>query len=317
MGYKVIIPEDITEPGKQYLREHGCEVEVLGSTEPETLAAAGADADALLARTAKYPAEVLKAMPKLKVIGRHGVGYDNIDMDYCNAHKIWVSITPNANANAVAEHTLMLMLACAKNLVYQNQEVKKGNWSSRNLVKGEELQGKTLGIVGCGRIGRQVAVKAALGLGMKVTGYDPLLPLDVRLEHIERTDDIEKLFSEADIVSLHLPETKETHKMVGEKLLSLMKSSAILINCARGGIVDEDALYEALKDRRIRGAGADVLSQEPFDRENRLLGLDNMIVTPHNAALNVETMDKMGMDAAKGIVEALGGRKPTWSVSDF
>ena len=318
MGYKVIIPEDITEPGKDYLRENGCEVVVLDSTDPEVIKAAGKDADALLARTSKYPADVLAAMPNLKVIGRHGVGYNNIDMDYCNKNHIWVSITPNANANAVAEHAIMLMLACAKNLIYQNSQIRAGTWASRTKVKGGEVQGKTIGIVGCGRIGKKTAEKAVLGLGMKAVGYDPYLTAGAPgLEHIEMKDSLEEVFAEADVVSLHLPETEETKKLIGEKLFSLMKPTAILINCARGGIVDEDALYEALKEKKIRAAGVDVLTEEPFDKDNKLFELDNFTATPHNAALNTETMNKMGLDAAKGIVEVMNGQSPTWSVSSF
>lgn len=152
-------------------------------------------------------------MPNLKVIGRHGVGYDNIDVDYCNEKKIWVTITPNANSNAVAEHTIMLVLACARNLIYQNRQLLLGNgWKTRNSCKGQEVAGKIIGIVGCGRIGKQVAKKAALGLDMKVFGYDPVIPADVELENIERVATIEEIFEKADFVSLHLPETPQTRK---------------------------------------------------------------------------------------------------------
>ena len=317
MKYKVIIPEDITEPGKDYLRKNNCEVVVLNSTEAEVLEKEGAEADALLARTAKYPREILSKMPKLKVIGRHGVGYDNIDMDFCNKNKIWVTITPNANANAVAEHTIMLLLACARNLLYQNQEVKKGNWNSRNQVKGEEVNEKVIGIVGCGRIGKQVAQKAVLGLGMKAIGYDPYLGKDINPENIEMVDSVETVFKTADFISLHLPETGETKRMVNEKLLSMMKPTATLLNCARGGIIDEVALYNALKEKRIHAAGVDVLAEEPFDKGHKFMELENMVITPHNAALNVETMNKMGLDAAAGIVDVLNGKTPAWAVSKF
>lgn len=317
MAYKVIIPEDITAPGKDFLKSKGYEVVVVDGNTSEAFEREAKDADALLARTAKYPKEILEKMPNLKVIGRHGVGYDNIDMAYCNEKKIWVTITPNANSNAVAEHTIMMILACAKNLVFQNRQVLAGNWNSRNQFKGEEVIGKTVGIVGCGRIGKQVAQKAALGLGMKVIGYDPVIPMDVKLDHIERVSSIEELFKEADFVSLHLPETAETRGMINKNLLSLMKPTASLINCARGGIVNEDDLYEALSEHKIHAAGVDVLIQEPYSPDNRLLTLDNMIVTPHNAALNTETMNKMGLDAAQGIDEVLSGQKPSWPVSKF
>lgn len=317
VAYKVLIPEDITAPGKDLLKSRGYEVVVVEGTGSEAFEREAGNADALLARTAKYPAEILKKMPNLKVIGRHGVGYDNIDMAYCNEKKIWVTITPNANSNAVAEHTIMMILACAKNLVFQNRQVMAGNWNSRNQYRGQEVTGKTVGIVGCGRIGKQVARKAALGLDMRVIGYDPVIPMDVKLDHIERVSSIQELFQEADFVSLHLPETTETKGMINKELLSLMKPEASLINCARGGIVNEDDLYEALSGHRIHAAGVDVLIREPYHPDDRLLTLDHMIVTPHNAALNTETMNKMGLDAARGIDEVLSGQTPSWPVSKF
>lgn len=318
MAYKVIIPEDITDPGKEYLKSKGYEVVVVNGTASEEFKKEAKDADALLARTAKYPKAILEKMPNLKVIGRHGVGYDNIDMDYCNEKKIWVTITPTANSNAVAEHTIMLLLACARNLVAQNRSLLAGTaWITRNTEKGQEVTGKTLGIIGCGRIGKMVAQKAALGLGMKVIGYDPVIPMDVKIDYMERIASVEELIKEADFVTLHVPETPQTHNMVDRRFLSMMKPSASLINCSRGGIVDEDALYEALSEKRIHAAGVDVLVNEPFSRDDRLLTLDNMIVTPHNAALNVETMNKMGLDAAQGIDEVFSGQNPTWPVSKF
>ena len=317
VAYKVLIPEDITAPGKDFLKSRGYEVVVVDGTASEAFEREARDTDALLARTAKYPAEILRKLPELKVIGRHGVGYDNIDMDYCNEKKIRVTITPNANSNAVAEHTVMMLLACAKNLIFQNRQVMAGNWNSRNQCRGEEVTGKTVGIVGCGRIGKQVARKAALGLDMRVIGYDPVIPMDVKLDHMERVPTIEELFREADFVSLHLPETAETRGMINKDLLSLMKPTASLINCARGGIVNEDDLYEALSTHRIHGAGVDVLTREPYCPDDRLLKLDNLIVTPHNAALNTETMNKMGLDAARGIDEVLSGQSPSWPVNKF
>lgn len=318
MAYKVIIPEDITVPGKEYLRSKGYEVVVVNGTASGEFEKEAKDADALLARTAKYPKEILEKMPNLKVIGRHGVGYDNIDMAYCNEKKIWVTITPTANSNAVAEHTIMLLLACARNLIAQNRSLLAGTgWTTRNTNKGQEMIGKTLGIIGCGRIGKMVAQKATLGLGMKVIGYDPVIPMDVKIDHMERIASVEELIKEADFITLHVPETPKTHNMVDREFLSMMKPTASLINCSRGGIIDEDALYEALLSGQIHAAGADVLVNEPFSKDDRLLTLDNMIVTPHNAALNVETMNKMGLDAAQGIDEVLSGRTPTWPVSKF
>jgi len=311
--YQVLIPQDITQAGKDYLQQNGCEVIVLQDSSVETICREVTDCDAILARTASYPRKVFEAGRKLKVIARYGVGVDNFDIDAAAEHGVWVVNTPHANANSVAEHTVALLLACASNIVKQDRRTREVDWDSRNQTQSREVQGKTLGIVGCGHIGQMVAVKASQGLGMRVVGCDAYL--DSFPDGIFRLNTVQEVFSTADYISLHIPATEETKELVNREMLGLMKPTAVLINCARGGIVDEKVLYEALRNRRILAAGIDVFEQEPPDKSNPLFQLDNVIVSPHNAALTVESMDQMGLDAARGIIEVLTGKEPTWPVN--
>ncbi|WHH57625.1 hydroxyacid dehydrogenase [Petroclostridium sp. X23] len=316
MAYKVLIPQDITEAGKEYLREKGYEIKMGSGITVEAIKQDVVDCDAILARTAPFPAEVLEAGKNLKVIGRHGIGVDNIDVARAEELGIWVTNAPLSNANSVAEHTITLILASARNLAYIDKVFRNGDFEIRNRLKGMDLDGKTLGLVGLGRIGTMVAKKAALGLGMKVIGYDPYITKDKVAPEIEFVDNMETIFKNADFVSLHMPATKETKGSIGKKYFEMMKSSAFLINCARGEVVDELELIQALKDKAIAGAALDVFEQEPPEKDNALFALDNVIVTPHNAALTQESMDRMGLHAATGIDEVLSGKKPSWPVNN-
>ena len=318
MAFKVVIPQDITDAGKDFLKERGYEIVIgSGSLDLEVLKAEISDADAILARTAPFPAEVLAAAPKLKVIGRHGVGIDNIDVDYCTKNNILVTNAPQSNANSVAEHTIGFLFALAHNMAYMDKETRRGNWEIRNKVKGTDVAEKTLGLIGLGRIGSMVAQKAVFGAGMNVMAFDAMLPADKYPEHITRVDSIEAVFEQADFVSMHVPATPQTKDMVNTKMLSRMKKSAFLINCARGEVVNEDDLYQALKNGTIRGAALDVLKVEPAAATHPLFTLDNILVSPHNAALTHESMDRMGLHAAMGIDAVLNGKKPEWAVNSI
>ncbi|MGE4284797.1 MAG: hydroxyacid dehydrogenase [Clostridia bacterium] len=316
MAFKVLIPQDITEAGKEYLREKGYEIKMGSGITVDAIKQDVVDCDAILARTAPFTAEVLEAGKKLKVIGRHGIGVDNIDVARAEELGIWVANAPTSNANSVAEHTLTLMLALARNLAYIDKEFRNGDFEIRNRLKGMDLDGKTLGLIGLGRIGTMVAKKAALGLGMKVIGYDPYLTKDKVAPEIEFVDNMEAVFKGADFISLHIPATKETRGSIGKKYFEMMKPTAFLVNCARGEVVNEPELIEALKQKTIAGAGLDVFSQEPPEKDNPLLKMNNVIATPHNAALTQESMDRMGLHAAIGIDEVLSGKKPSWPVNN-
>ncbi len=315
MSYKVLIPQDITDAGKEFLRGQGYEV-VLGSAHDEqTIIREVADCDAILARTAPYTRAILEAGKKLKVIGRFGAGVDNIDVAAATELGIQVVNAPIANSNSVAEHTVALILACAKNIPTMDERARDGRWDDRNTLKSREVAGKTLALVGLGHIGRLVAKKAADGLDMNVIAYDAYLPADKFPADITRETSLDNIFAHADFVSLHIPATPETKGMVNKSLLSKMRKSAYLINCARGEVVNEADLFTALSENWIAGAAVDVLAQEPPELSNPLLTLQNIIVTPHNAALTYEAMDLMGLHAAKGIVQVLSGEQPTWPVN--
>ena len=205
MAYKVVIPQDITAPGKDYLLERGYEVVIgSGSTKVEDIQKEIADADALLVRTAPYTAEVLSAAKKLKVIGRHGIGVDNIDLGYCKDHNIVVTFAPTSNSITVAEHTMGLMIAAAHNIVRTDAGMRKGLWEIRNQFNGYDLEGKTVGLVGMGRIGAMVTKMAYEGMGMKVIGYDPYLPVERYPKGAEKVETVEEIFEKADFVSIHI-----------------------------------------------------------------------------------------------------------------
>jgi D-3-phosphoglycerate dehydrogenase len=317
MERAVLIPQDIREEGKAYLRERGYTVRMGSGESVNAIKADVAGCAAILIRTAALPAEILEAGTALKVVSRHGVGVDNIDVETATRLGIWVTNAPESNANSVAEHTIGLIIACARNLVRCDSELRGGNFQIRNHLIGMDLECKTLGIVGLGRIGRLVAKKASRGLDMKVIGYDPYIPQENVVPEVQRVDDWQRIFKSSDFISLHLPANSETRGIVGKEELVLMKPTAYLINAARGEIVDEAALADALREKRIAGAGLDVFEKEPPGRDNPLLLLENVVLSPHNAALTKEAMIRMATHAAQGIDEVLSGKKPTWPVNNL
>jgi D-3-phosphoglycerate dehydrogenase len=313
MTKKILIPQDISDAGKDYLRNHGYEI-ILGSAfDEDTLCKEISDCDGALIRTAIITRRVLESSPKMKVIGRHGTGYENVDIAAANDLRIQVTNAPTANCNSVAEHTIALLMASAIRLVFLDQKERNGEWNHRNAVRAIEVKGKTLGIIGMGNIGKIVAEKAH-ALGIKVIGYDAILPIDKFPEYVTSVS-LEDLYKASDFISLHVPELPSTIGMINAKSLASMKKSVVLINCSRGAIVDEPALYDALKNNRIGGAALDVLAKEPPQKDNPLFSLDNVIVSPHNAALSQESMDAMGVQAAIGIDEVLTGRSISWPVN--
>jgi D-3-phosphoglycerate dehydrogenase len=265
---------------------------------------------------ASITAQVLEAGKKLRVIGWHGVGYDNIDVAKATELGIWVTYAPESNAGSVAEHTLGCIVALAHNFIRSDRETRAGNWENRNKLVGLDLEGKVLGIAGLGKIGRRLAKKATLGLEMKVIGYDPYLSAEQFPEYATPAASWEDLFASSDFVSLHMPGGAKTRGIVGRKEFALMKKTAYLINASRGDVVNEADLVEALRNGVIAGAALDVFTQEPPAKDNPLFSLDNVLLTPHNAALTREAMTRMALHAAQGIDEVLTGRRPTWPVNE-
>lgn len=267
------------------------------------------DADALIVRIAKCDGHAIENSPKLKVIGRTGVGYDSVDVKTATEKGIPVVITPGANNRSVAEHAVAMMFALSKNLVEAQQEMCKGNWEIRGAKKAFELEGKTVGILGLGAIGRETA-KICEGCGMKVAAYDPFLSKEqVEGYGAVYYKDYEELLKASDVVSIHVPLTDETRNMIGKKQLSEMKKTALIINCSRGGIINEAELVEALKAGDIAGAGTDVFCNEPPKTDDPLLNCTNLIVSPHSAAQTREAVIKMAQMCVKGCLAVAEGKK--------
>jgi D-3-phosphoglycerate dehydrogenase len=316
MAYKVLIPQDVAQPGKDFLSERGYEIKMGGGLTAEAIAADVVDCDAILARTAPFPAKVFEAGRKLKVISRHGVGYDNIDVAKATELGVWVTFAPESNANTVAEHAIGCIFALARNFIQLDYETRAGNWGIRDQLLGFDLAGKVLGIVGLGKIGRRVAQKASRGLDMKVVGYDPFLKPEQMVEFATPAASMEEVFSAADFVSVHIPGGAATRGIVNKKLFALMKKTAFFINASRGDVVAEADLIETLRNGAIAGAAIDVFEKEPPAKDHPLLGMSNALLTPHNASQTRECMIRMALHAAQGIDEVLSGKRPTWPVND-
>jgi D-3-phosphoglycerate dehydrogenase / 2-oxoglutarate reductase len=270
------------------------------------LGEAVADADALIAGLDDVSERVFKAAPRLRVVARYGVGVDRVDLDAAARGGVYVTNTPGANANAVAELTLALLFSLARPVVAGRDRARAGEWPA---LRGVELAGKTLGLVGVGRIGSLVAHKAAT-LGMRVLAYDPYVPAS----DVATMVDITTLLAESDFVSLHVPLTPETRGMVDHNFLDGLKRGAALVNTARGGLVDEGALLKALDEGSLRAAALDVLAEEPPSPSDPLLHRDDVLVTPHMAPHTAEATAAMGRMAVDDVLAVLSGRRPRFAV---
>ncbi len=264
-------------------------------------------ADAYLLRMGRLDRQTIEGAPGLRVIARPGVGVDTIDVQAATEQGIPVVVTPGANARSVAEHTLAMLFALSKNLIESDREARKGNYGIRGKGVSVELEGKLLGIAGFGRIGREVA-KMAQGMGLRVMVYDPFATVPEGAGY-QTADSLETLFSAGDFISLHMPSTAESRGIVDKRLLSLMKETAFLVNCARGDLVNEADLYEALAGGRLAGAAEDMMAAEPFDTDSPLLQLDNFIISPHMAALSKESSLRAAKMAVDGILAVLNGER--------
>ena len=264
------------------------------------------EVDALLAGGDPVTARMIKAAPRLRAIARAGVGYESVDIVTATSRKIAVAITPGANHESVAEHTIAMLLALTRNVMGNDRMVRVGGWDRRPV---RPMRGTTLGIVGLGRIGKAVAVRAR-AFGMKVVAYDRNDRSDFDVENgIERLS-LESLLADSDVVSLNLPLTRETLGLFNRETFSMMKPGAILLNTARGGLVNEGDLYDALTTGKLAGAGLDVLREEPPDRDHPLLTLPNVIFSPHIGGVDTSALDDMAEQAARVMIELYHGRWP-------
>ena len=271
-----------------------------GILEKEQMKALIADCVGVIVGVDPLDAEVLACAPKLRAIAKYGVGVDNIDLDYCKAHGIKVSRTVGANSEAVADYAMTLMMAVARKAVMIDRRCRKLDWGK---ISTRDVSHATLGLFGLGAIGKHVA-KRAQGFGMKVLAYDPYWPEEYAKENnIERAD-AETIFRTADFISLHLPLMDSTRNFVGEKEIAMMKKDAILINTARGGLIDEAALLKALKEERIYGAGIDAFAHEPPE-DPAWFELDNVVLGSHCAASTRGATENMGVMATENIIRDL------------
>ncbi|MBX9792449.1 MAG: phosphoglycerate dehydrogenase [Pirellulales bacterium] len=276
------------------------------ASEADTIEAVGGS-QAVLAGSEPYTRKVLESLPALRVISRNGVGYDRIDLAAATDHNVAVTITPDANFEAVAEHTLALLLAVARRVPMGDRELKAGLW--KRGVPFRPLRGRTLGIVGLGRIGRAVARRAA-AFGMRLLGHDIAADATVAASLGVELTTCDDLLARSEFVSLHAPHTPETTCLINARSIAKMKPGAILVNTSRGGLVDEAALYEALAAGHLGGAGLDVFATEP-PPASKLLAFDNVVVSPHVAALDDQAVRDMSVGAAQNIVDLYQGRMPT------
>jgi D-3-phosphoglycerate dehydrogenase len=302
---RVLVTEELAESGLEVMRAAGHEVEVRTGLSPDQLVQALAGAQALVIRSAtKVTAEVLASAADLVVIGRAGIGLDNVDVNAATSRGVMVVNAPQSNILSAAEHTIALLLAQARHIPQAHAALVAGRWE-RSKWEGVELHGKTLGIVGLGRIGALVAQRAQ-PFGMRLLAYDPYVATD-RARHmgVEMTS-LEELVAEADFVTIHLPKSAETAGLFGHDLLAKCKPGIRIVNAARGGIVDEEALAEAVREGRVAGAALDVFAEEPCT-SSPLFELPQVVVTPHLGASTQEAQDKAGQTIAEMVVLALKG----------
>ncbi len=315
MRPRVFVTREIPERGLSKIREH-FEVDLWTDEAPppkDVIIERVRDVDALVSLlTDPIDAEVFDAAPKLRIVSQYAVGYDNIDVKEATKRGIYVTNTPGVLTETVADFTFALMLAVARRVVEADKYVREGRWKVAwhpLMMLGSDVYGRTLGIVGMGRIGSAVA-RRAKGFGMRILYYD-----SVRREELERElgaefVDLDRLLEESDYVSLHVPLTPETYHLIGEEQLRKMKPTAFLINTARGKVVDQKALYRALKEGWIAGAGLDVFEQEPIPPDDPLLKLDNVVLAPHAASASHETRSRMAEMVAENLIAFLNGKVP-------
>jgi glyoxylate reductase len=260
----------------------------------------------------KIDSEVFGAAPKLKIVAQLAVGFDNIDLQEATRRGIYVTNTPEVLTDTTADFAWALLMAVARRVAEADRYVRTGQWKvgwHPSMMQGRDVYGATIGIVGAGRIGYAVA-KRATGFGMKILFYDVVPRPEIEKDFAAKKVDLDTLFRESDFVSIHVPLMKETHHLVNAERLKLMKKTAYLINNSRGPVVDEKALYEALKGGRIAGAALDVFEQEPTPMDNPLLKFDNVVVAPHISSASYETRSRMAEMVAENLVAFFEGKKP-------
>jgi len=265
------------------------------------------DADGIIVQYAPITRSVIESLEKCKVISRYGIGVDNIDVKASTEHGIFVVNVTDYCIDEVADHTIALLLACTRKIVFLDNLVKNGIWNVRLAAPIYNLNGKTMGLIGFGSIAKQVSLKA-LAFGLNIIAYDPYVSSKIMKRYKTKKVNFRSLLKDSDIISLHLSLTAETRHMIGEKELKMMKRTAFLINTSRGALIDESALYRALNENWIEGAGIDVVENEPLNPESDLLMLKNIVITPHSAFFSNTSLKELQRRAAVKVAEILKGR---------
>ncbi len=309
--YRVLLYEDMHEAGKKLLAEKA-ELVFASSLDEDRLVEQARDADAIVIRAnGRVSARIMDAAPKLKVIGRHGVGLDGVDLDAAKARSIPVVYTPNANTESVAEQCVGLMLAVSKQIARADKAIRQGRWQVRYEYIGQEMLGRTLGMIGMGHIGGRVAEICHVAFHMPVLYYDVVTYPQAEEKLGARKLALNDVLAQADYVSVHVPLLPATTGMMGREQFALMKQGAIFINTARGPIVDPVALVDALRNGHLAGAGLDVYAVEPTPNDNPLFQLENVVLTPHMSAHTDDALRAMSLVAAD-VLRVLEGEKPEY-----
>lgn len=306
MAYHILVADPLSEDGIYPLRQtDGLEITIATDLPKEALLEKIKDVDALLVRSqTQVTREVIEAASKLKIIGRAGVGVDNIDLDAATEHGIIVVNAPDGNTNSAAEHTIAMLTALARKIPQAFNSLKSGNWDRKSFI-GVELKNKTLGVIGLGRIGAEVAARAK-GQRMNVIAYDPFLTEEKAQKMGIGFGTVDDVLKAADFITIHTPLLKETRHLLNEEAFKKMKDGVQIINCARGGIIDEDALYGAIVSGKVAGAALDVFETEPFV-DHPLLTLPEVIATPHLGASTVEAQESVAVDVSLDVVNFFKG----------
>ena len=304
--YKVLVVQGLHEQGLKMLKNRtDIEFNVLMSDDENEILEAAKDVNGITVRTAKISSKIIEAANKLQVVSRHGVGYDSIDLVSLNNKKIPLTIAAHSNMISVAEQAMFFLLALSKNVFYYDDFTRKGDWTNRWDVKAWDLAQKNILVIGFGRIGSNF-VKRALAFDMNVYVYDPYVEKEkVKISGAIPVDNISSNLSKMDAVTLHCPKNDETTDLFTKQEFDLMKKSSFIINCARGGILNEEDLYEALKDENISGAGLDVFDVEPTPSSNPLFKLNNVILSPHIAGVTVESTVRMATETVQNVLDVL------------
>jgi D-3-phosphoglycerate dehydrogenase len=309
----VLLPQAVESEATAVLHQAGVKIVLADNPKPETVRPLMKGVQGLVLRTGiKITRDLIDAADDLWIISRTGGGLDNVDVQAATENNVIVTSNLGVNASSVVEHALALMLALAKQIPILDRAVRSEDFKIRYQNLPRDLNAKTLGLLGFGRIGSEIGRCCRQLFNMRIISYDPFVPDSVKANYKDKVAFVtrDELFAQSDVLSIHVPLTDETYHAVGPAELDRMKPDALLINTARGPVVDESALYNALQSGKIAGAGLDVFNREPVARDNPLLGLDNIILTPHSAALTKECVVRMAVVAAECVLDVFNGRIP-------